>query len=215
MVLLSKLRTRLTFANVVSVLALFVALGGSSYAAIQVTGKNVKNSSLTGRDVKNSSLTTSDVRNRSLLAQDFKAGQLPAAPQGLPGPTGAKGEKGDQGIQGERGPSEAWAVELTGGSAQVTLPPGEYVAQAVARWHNQTGASVLRECLPGVTFPGNPEPRFGGGTTTVPAGSWGSVASIWAFTVRDEPGGGGGTSVTCGTDTYSGVLIVTRVGSLQ
>jgi hypothetical protein len=90
----SKFRSRLTFANVVSVIALFVALGGSSYAAIKITGKNVKDSSLTGKDVKNSSLTTSDVKNRSLLAKDFKTGQLP------------KGEKGEKGDAGPPGPTE-------------------------------------------------------------------------------------------------------------
>jgi hypothetical protein len=73
----------------VAYLALFVALGGSSYAAITITGKNVKNGSLTGKDIKNSSLTTSDVKNRALLARDFKRGQLPAGQQG------PKGDKGD------------------------------------------------------------------------------------------------------------------------
>jgi hypothetical protein len=75
-------------ATIVAYLALFVALGGSSYAAIRITGKNVKNSSLTGKDVKNSSLTSSDVKNRSLLSKDFKKGQLPRGPQGLPGAPG-------------------------------------------------------------------------------------------------------------------------------
>jgi hypothetical protein len=69
---LAKLRSRLTYANVVATLALFVALGGGSYAAITITGKNVKNSSLTGKDIKNSSLTSSDVKNRSLLSKDFQ-----------------------------------------------------------------------------------------------------------------------------------------------
>jgi hypothetical protein len=87
--LLSKLRTRLTYANVMATIAVFIALGGSSYAAITITGRNVKNSSLTGRDIKNSSLTTSDVKNRSLRAVDFKSKQLPAGPQG------PKGDKGD------------------------------------------------------------------------------------------------------------------------
>jgi hypothetical protein len=78
-----KPRSHLTLANVGSVMALFVALGGSSYAAIKVTGKNVKNSSLTGKDVKNNSLKgadvtglgTGDIRDSSLLAKDFKPGQ--------------------------------------------------------------------------------------------------------------------------------------------
>jgi hypothetical protein len=93
------LRSRLTYANVVATLALFVALGGSSYAALTITGRNVRNSSLTGKDVKNNSLTGSDVKrlksgdvsDGSLLAKDFKAGQLPA---------GAKGDKGDKGDSG-------------------------------------------------------------------------------------------------------------------
>jgi hypothetical protein len=99
--MLAKLRKRLTFANVVSLIALFVALGGSSYAAITITGKNVKNpsltgkdiknSSLTGSDVKNSSLTTSDIKNHSLRSTDFKAGQLPAGPRGADGKNGTNG----------------------------------------------------------------------------------------------------------------------------
>jgi hypothetical protein len=83
-------------AMVVALIALFVALGGSSYAALRVTGKNVKNSSLTGTDVKNNSLTGRDVKNlvsgdvkdSSLLAKDFKSGQRPAGPQGIQGAPG-------------------------------------------------------------------------------------------------------------------------------
>ncbi len=44
-------------AMMVALLALFAALAGTSYAAVTITGKNVKNSSLTGSDVKNGSLT--------------------------------------------------------------------------------------------------------------------------------------------------------------
>src|SRR4051794_28952451 len=94
---MSWIRPHLTFANVVSMLALFVALGGSATATLLVTGKNVKNSSLTGADVKNSSLTSLDVKDRSLLASDFKSGQLPVGaqgPQGIPGVAGPKGESG-------------------------------------------------------------------------------------------------------------------------
>ena len=92
-----------TVANVLSVLALFVAIGGTSYAAVTVTGKNVKNSSLTGADVRSSSLTTSDVKNGSLLARDFRSGQLPRGRQGgsgPPGPQGGAGPRGEPGISG-------------------------------------------------------------------------------------------------------------------
>lgn len=92
------IRSRMSYANVMATIAVFIALGGSSYAAIKVTGKNVKDSSLTGRDVKNSSLTGSDVKDRSLLSKDFKEGQLPA------GPAGAPGAPGRDGVDGQTGP---------------------------------------------------------------------------------------------------------------
>ncbi|MGH2946858.1 MAG: hypothetical protein ACRDPC_11455 [Solirubrobacteraceae bacterium] len=47
---------RFTYSGVTATAALFVALGGSSYAAITITGGNVANGSLTGSDVKNGSL---------------------------------------------------------------------------------------------------------------------------------------------------------------
>jgi hypothetical protein len=84
------MRDKLTYANVTATLALFIALGGSSYAAVKITGK----------DVANESLTSKDVKNRSLLKRDFKAGQLPA---GAPGPQGLKGEQGIQGLKGNNG----------------------------------------------------------------------------------------------------------------
>jgi hypothetical protein len=95
----SKLRSyRPSHAVVVAYLALFMALGGSSYAAIKVTGENVKNSSLTGKDLKNNSVTGADVKNQSLLSRDFKAGQLPQGPQGPQGPEGPEGEEGPPGF---------------------------------------------------------------------------------------------------------------------
>lgn len=44
-------RARLSYANVVGTLALFVALGGSSYAALKVTGLDVVDGSLTDADI--------------------------------------------------------------------------------------------------------------------------------------------------------------------
>jgi hypothetical protein len=63
-------------ALVISLVALFVSLGGVGYAAVTITGKNVKNSSLTGKDIKNSSLTGSDVKNSSLTGSDIKNNKL-------------------------------------------------------------------------------------------------------------------------------------------
>ena len=57
--MLTRMRSHLKFANVVSVIALFIALGGSAYAAL-ITGKQVKNNSIQGKDVKESTLVGID-----------------------------------------------------------------------------------------------------------------------------------------------------------
>jgi hypothetical protein len=91
----------------VALLALFVALGGSSYAALKVTGKNVTDGTLSSADLKNNSVTTIDIRDGSLLEKDFRAGQLPVGAQGPKGDTGAQGPSG---LTGARGPSDAFTA---------------------------------------------------------------------------------------------------------
>ncbi len=76
----------LTYANVVATLALFMALGGVSYAALTVTGKNVKNNSLTGKDVKNKSLTKRDIKGS---VRGRKGGAGATGPPGAPGASGS------------------------------------------------------------------------------------------------------------------------------
>jgi hypothetical protein len=89
------LRYRPSPALIISIVALFVALGGTGYA-LTVTGKTVKNNSLTGADVKNNSLTTKDIKDRSLRARDFLGGELPGGGGGgsAPGKPGSNGSNG-------------------------------------------------------------------------------------------------------------------------
>jgi hypothetical protein len=61
-----RITRHLSYANVTATLALFIALGGSSYAALQLTGRDIRNNSLTGRDVRNNSLTGRDIREKRL-----------------------------------------------------------------------------------------------------------------------------------------------------
>jgi hypothetical protein len=102
---------RPTYGGVTATLALFIALAGTSYAALTITGANVKNGtlsgadlkdgsvagrdiatgSLTGSDLKNGTLTSSDIKDGALLASDFKTGELPSGPAGPAGPQGPGG----------------------------------------------------------------------------------------------------------------------------
>ena len=90
---MSLLRKRLTYANIVSSVCLFLVLGGSAYAAVSITGK----------EVANGTLTSADVKDHSLLAKDFKPGELKAGPTGPAGPAGPTGPAGPAGPKGDAG----------------------------------------------------------------------------------------------------------------
>src|SRR5512143_241131 len=90
----------------VALAALFVALGGTSVAAISylpensVGTKQIQNDSVTRAKIAHESITSVLVKDGSLTAGDFAAGQLPAGPRGPAGPAGPKGDKGDPGAIG-------------------------------------------------------------------------------------------------------------------
>jgi hypothetical protein len=143
----------MSFANVTSVVALFVALGGTSYAAITVTGKSVVNGSLTGKDVKRESLGSRHVKG--LVARDFKGRRFPRGPAGATGAAGAPGAAGGAGAQGAQGPQgppgppgspgAAGATTVTTrSSALVTRPPGGGAGTI----------SAIASCEPGETATG-------------------------------------------------------------
>jgi hypothetical protein len=106
--MLNAVRRRLSFANVTSMMALMVALGGTSYAAVTLSANSVgsaqiKKNGVAGTDIRSNAITSAKVKNGSLKAVDFAAKQLPAGATGATGVTGAQGPKGDSGAKGAAG----------------------------------------------------------------------------------------------------------------
>ena len=66
------LRGRLTFANVTALTALFVALGGSSYAAMRVGSEEIANNSVRGKDIRKGTVRGTDVRDGDLKGKDVR-----------------------------------------------------------------------------------------------------------------------------------------------
>jgi hypothetical protein len=64
--LLHRLRDRLTYANVMSTLAVFIALGGSSYAALTINGNTIKNRSIPGKKLRPNTLTGAQIKESRL-----------------------------------------------------------------------------------------------------------------------------------------------------
>lgn len=64
---------RLTYGNVVSTLALFIALSGVSYAATKI---KVPKNSVGSKQIKRSAVTSSKIKNNTITSNDIKAGAI-------------------------------------------------------------------------------------------------------------------------------------------
>ncbi len=88
---MSRLRDRLSYANVTATLALFIALGGTSYAAVSLPRNSVGSAQL-----RSSAVSSAEIRDRSIRLRDVSPttrrqlqGQAgPQGPAGAPGPAG-------------------------------------------------------------------------------------------------------------------------------
>ena len=163
--MLSKLRSyRPSHGTVVAYLALFLALGGTSYGVAtgsigsrgiknnSVRSKDIRNDDVRGKDIRTGTIRSSDVANGSLLAKDFKRGQLPAGPPGQ-GATDLFGYIRDNG-------AATATVQYGSGVTAVSDPiePGLYtvtfnrslancVVQAVAGIGDPAGTPTLADLL--------------------------------------------------------------------
>ena len=124
---------RLSYANVTATLALFIALGGVSYAAGVLPANSVGNAQL-----KNDSVNSSKILNRSITSQDINNDTLTSL-------RGAKGNTGDRGLQGIQGlPGRDGAkgdpgglgptYELAGGTFSFTLGTASCSNSGVGAW---------------------------------------------------------------------------------
>ena len=161
---------RLTYSNVMATIAVFIALGGSSYAAVKITGKNVKDGTLSGKDVRNSSLTGADVKDGSIAVADL-AGSVAGAkgdpgqrgPAGAAGPKGATGPVGDEGPQGIQGePGEPGEPGQPGqpGTPGVKGDPGVPATLAGGAINLPNGSAPSCGGSNGLTVAATPRPRL-------------------------------------------------------
>jgi hypothetical protein len=104
---MKRIRNHMTSAHVIAMLALFVALGGTGYAALSLPRNSVGT-----KQLKKNAVNSVKVKNHSLKKVDFAAGQIP------PGPVGPPGTNGTNGTNGADGQAAAFARVATDGTVQ-------------------------------------------------------------------------------------------------
>jgi hypothetical protein len=170
--------------NTIALLALFLALGGTTYAAsTALVGKN----SVASPQVVNGSLQTKDLSKKARKALKGNRG-LRGLP-GAPGTPGAKGDKGDPGANGANGANGATSVVIrtatvsiatgTRNFAVATCNAGEKATGGGARF---TGLSATNQHLLVYSYPKNAATP----ATGVPAA--GDVPTAWQASAYNNNG---------------------------
>lgn len=146
---MSKLRNRLTYANLMATVAVFIALGGGAYA-ISV-GKNA----IKSKHIKDGQVSSADVRDNDLIGTDIDEDtlQLRAGPAG---PRGPKGDTGNPGVEGAAGPEGAQGPQgVQGAQGNPGLSNVEQVQATSTVTGSQSPKSMTVNCPAGKVVVGS------------------------------------------------------------
>jgi hypothetical protein len=160
------MRGKLTFANVMSVVAMFIALGGVGYAAVKlpknsvgtrqlkanaVTGAKVRNGSLTGADINESTLGTvpsaATAGHATSAGTADNAGHADAATHATSADSAADAEKlggvGPSGYLGAGTVQRFESPDLTKGGGAQLLSAGDLTLRATCQEGGPVGSTVV------------------------------------------------------------------------
>jgi hypothetical protein len=186
------IRNHLSSAHLIAIVALFVALGSTSVAAIALTknsvgAKQIKKDAVRASEIKSRAVGTSEVRDGALLAQDFRAGQLPA------GAKGDKGLKGDTGDTGDTGSFDSVTTQFFQAPADLANGANmSYGAFCPAGKQAIAGGGRGDDTLSEETILTNTRPAISSSNTEPPLA--GQSFKGWRITVVN-PSGGAATGI--------------------
>lgn len=188
--MIARIAKYLTFSNVVACLALFIALGGSVYAAGKISGKQITKSSLPGNRIKPKTVLPNRIKPKSLSGRQVKPDSL----------TGTQiNEKTLTGV------SAAALADVQYQATTAQLPtngrPGTVAANCAPGAYAIGGGATLSNEERGYVNDSGPTPLRTGWIAT--GYSWGSGSTITVTAVCvvvEKPGG----SVNTGSATVTG-----------
>lgn len=186
-------RPRLTYANVMSTGAMFIALGGTSYAVARnsIGARELKRNAVTSSKIKGNAVTSSKIRNGSIRSTDLSS-SAKRGPRGMRGPIGPPGV----GAPGPPGPSSVRASTSEG----VTLSRSALARTQVAKIDGLVPGAYLLQFKGDVWYRPNTHVMY----TICEIEANGQVLVGTRVIVGDAPGGNGTVDIST-MRTYSSV----------
>ena len=176
-----RIRQKVTFSNVTSMLALFVALGGVSYAAVtlpknSVGGAQIKANAVTGSKIKNGSVGSGDLAKAvrtKLTKVGAKGDQGPAGPQGAVGPQGPAGTVDTSGFYSKTQADAAFSP--LHGTTKIQVSPESWLAATSTNTVANSSGQVALSASAAGTF------KFFNAGFSIPVAVRGHAVSVDSF----------------------------------
>ena len=159
---MTRLRRHLSYANVMATIAVFIALGGASYAAIKLPKNSVG-----AKQLKKNAISSPKVKDGSLQAGDFAVGSLPHGATGAQGPIGVKGETGAKGATGANGVTGASGTTGAKGATGATGPTDLFFGNGSSATDATDSKSAIATCPVGTQIISGGGAIVGGGLNSV------------------------------------------------
>lgn len=148
-----RFRGRPSPAMIVALAALFVALGGTSYAAFSLPKNSVGSA-----QIKRGAVTKTKIATGTLAGLHGRKGATgPAGPAGAKGDQGIQGLQGPPGVQGEPGPKGDQGIQ---GVQGIQGPPGDssvavgYITSPLTKVSPNSTATATAHCPSGTVVTG-------------------------------------------------------------
>jgi hypothetical protein len=118
--------------DILSIAAVFIALGGTSYAAFSLPRASVGE-----RELKRDAVSSTRIADRSIKRRDLARDVLAAGQAGPAGPAGPKGDRGPQGPQGPTGLQGPPGPAGSGGGGSLDIGNAWKTNQSIIACHNE------------------------------------------------------------------------------
>jgi len=170
-----RIRDRLTYANVMATIAVFIALGGGAYALTlprnSVGSRQLRPDSVGRTELRQGAVTSSAISNRSVQLRDVS----PSARDSL------RGAQGPPGRQGPPGPTFSAAVNAVGGivKGNANSSLGSGVNGYVIGFSRNVADCVATATLASVPGGDPPSPPPNGHVTVAPTADGKVLVQTW------------------------------------
>lgn len=151
---MSRLRKRLSYANVMATLATFIALGGTSYAVAtlprnSVGGDQIRRGAVGPSEIRSKAVRSRDIRDRSVALRDISTGARNSL-RGQAGPPGPQGPAGASAISFHASIASTGVKQRGNATSSRPLGTGRYLV-TFARNVSQCDAVAGLAAVPGGT----------------------------------------------------------------